>query len=61
MTLEATQPRNLLRRLYDWCIDAAHKPHAMWTMGAIAFTRTLDRAHGALLQVLVRPTSPDRR
>ena len=40
MTLEATQPRNLLRRLYDWCIDAAHKPHAMWTMGAIAFAES---------------------
>ncbi|MFA6266800.1 MAG: YqaA family protein [Pseudolabrys sp.] len=30
----------MLRRLYDWCIDAAHKPHAMWTMGAIAFAES---------------------
>jgi membrane protein YqaA with SNARE-associated domain len=40
MTVEAAQPRNLLRRLYGWCIDAAHKPHAMWTMGAIAFAES---------------------
>ena len=40
MTVEAAPPRNLLRRLYDWCIDAAHKPHAMWTMGAIAFAES---------------------
>ncbi|MEP7032030.1 MAG: YqaA family protein [Pseudolabrys sp.] len=30
----------MLRRLYDWCIDAAHKPHAMWTMGAISFAES---------------------
>jgi membrane protein YqaA with SNARE-associated domain len=30
----------LLRRLYDWCLDAAHKPHAMWTMAAIAFAES---------------------
>ncbi|HMJ45215.1 MAG TPA: YqaA family protein [Pseudolabrys sp.] len=30
----------MLRRLYDWCIEAAHKPHAMWTMGAIAFAES---------------------
>lgn len=40
MTLEAAPSRNLLRRLYDWCIDAAHKPHAMWTMGAISFAES---------------------
>jgi membrane protein YqaA with SNARE-associated domain len=40
MTVEATAPRSLLRRLYDWAIDAAHKPHAMWTMGAIAFAES---------------------
>lgn len=40
MTVEAVPPRNLLRRLYDWCIDAAHKPHAMWTMGAISFAES---------------------
>jgi membrane protein YqaA with SNARE-associated domain len=40
MTVEAAEPRSLLRRLYDWCIDAAHKPHAMWTMGAVAFAES---------------------
>ena len=40
MTLEAAAPRSLLRRLYDWCIDASHKPHAMWSMGAIAFAES---------------------
>lgn len=40
MTVEAAAPRSLLRRLYDWCIEAAHKPHAMWTMGAIAFAES---------------------
>jgi membrane protein YqaA with SNARE-associated domain len=40
MTFEAAAPRSLLRRLYDWCIEAAHKPHAMWTMGAIAFAES---------------------
>ncbi len=40
MTVQAAEPRSLLRRLYDWCIDAAHKPHAMWTMGAIAFAES---------------------
>ena len=40
MTLEAAAPRSPLRRMYDWCIEAAHKPHAMWTMGAIAFAES---------------------
>jgi membrane protein YqaA with SNARE-associated domain len=40
MTFEAAAPRSLLRRLYDWCLDAAHKPHAMWTMAAIAFAES---------------------
>jgi membrane protein YqaA with SNARE-associated domain len=40
MTIEAAQPRSLLRRMYDWCLEAAHKPHAMWTMGAIAFAES---------------------
>ncbi|HEX3440045.1 MAG TPA: YqaA family protein [Pseudolabrys sp.] len=30
----------MLRRLYDWAVDAAHKPHALWTMGAIAFAES---------------------
>jgi len=27
----------MLRNLYDWCIDAAGKPHAAWILGAVAF------------------------
>ncbi|MDB5564893.1 MAG: DedA family protein, partial [Tardiphaga sp.] len=27
----------MLRRIYDWCIDAAHKPYALWLMGAVSF------------------------
>ena len=27
----------MLRRLYDWCIDAAHKPYALWVMGFVSF------------------------
>lgn len=40
MTVQASEARSLLRRLYDWCIDAAHKPHAMWMMGAVAFVES---------------------
>src|SRR5207247_2388326 len=27
----------LLRRIYDWCIEAAGKRHASWIMGALSF------------------------
>lgn len=40
MTLEAAEPRSLLRRLYDWCLEAAHKPHALWSMSAVAFAES---------------------
>jgi membrane protein YqaA with SNARE-associated domain len=40
MTVEATEPRSLLRRLYDWCLAAAHKPHATWLMGAVSFAES---------------------
>src|SRR3954469_261516 len=30
----------MLRRLYDWCIAAAGKPHADWIMGAISFAES---------------------
>jgi membrane protein YqaA with SNARE-associated domain len=40
MTIEAAKPRSLLRRLYDWCVDAADKPHAWWIMGAISFAES---------------------
>ncbi len=40
MTLEAAGSRSPLRRLYDWCLSAAHKPQAMWSMGAVAFAES---------------------
>jgi membrane protein YqaA with SNARE-associated domain len=30
----------MLRRLYDWCLDAAGKPHAAWIMGAVSFAES---------------------
>jgi membrane protein YqaA with SNARE-associated domain len=30
----------MLRRLYDWCIAAAGKPHATWTMGIVSFVES---------------------
>jgi membrane protein YqaA with SNARE-associated domain len=30
----------MLRRIYDWCIDSAHKPYALWLMGAVAFAES---------------------
>ena len=30
----------MLRRLYDWCIDAAGKPHAIWVMGGVSFAES---------------------
>jgi membrane protein YqaA with SNARE-associated domain len=30
----------MLRRTYDWCIDAADKPHALWLMGVISFAES---------------------
>src|SRR3569623_961305 len=30
----------MLKRIYDWCIDAAHKPYALWLMGAVAFAES---------------------
>jgi membrane protein YqaA with SNARE-associated domain len=30
----------MLRRLYDWCIAAAGKPHAAWLMGAVSFVES---------------------
>ena len=31
---------SMLRRLYDWCIAAADKPHATWLMGAVSFVES---------------------
>jgi membrane protein YqaA with SNARE-associated domain len=30
----------MLRRAYDWCIAAAHKPHALWLMGFVSFVES---------------------
>jgi membrane protein YqaA with SNARE-associated domain len=30
----------MLRRLYNWCVDAAGRPYATWLMGAISFVES---------------------
>jgi len=30
----------MLKRIYHWCIDAAHKPSALWIMGAVSFAES---------------------
>jgi membrane protein YqaA with SNARE-associated domain len=30
----------MLRRLYDWCINAAGKPYASWIMGVVSFVES---------------------
>src|SRR3954470_20938602 len=30
----------MLRRMYDWCIDAAHKPYALWLLGVVSFAES---------------------
>jgi membrane protein YqaA with SNARE-associated domain len=30
----------MLRRIYDWCINAAGKPHASWIMGIVSFAES---------------------
>src|SRR5271169_5822670 len=30
----------MLRRLYDWCVDAAGKPHASWILGCVSFAES---------------------
>ena len=30
----------MLRRIYDWCVNAAGKPYAAWLMGAISFVES---------------------
>src|SRR5215207_2153721 len=30
----------MLRRLYDWCIAAAHKKYAPWIMGSVSFAES---------------------
>lgn len=30
----------MLRRLYDWCVSAANKPYAAWTLGTVSFAES---------------------
>jgi membrane protein YqaA with SNARE-associated domain len=30
----------MLKRTYDWCIDAADKPYALWIMAAVSFAES---------------------
>jgi membrane protein YqaA with SNARE-associated domain len=30
----------MLKRIYDWCIRAAHKPYALWILAAVAFAES---------------------
>ena len=36
----ALRKPGLLRRLYDWCIAAADKPHATWLLGTVSFVES---------------------
>jgi membrane protein YqaA with SNARE-associated domain len=36
----AGNKRAMLRRLYDWCINAAGRPYASWIMGLVAFVES---------------------
>jgi membrane protein YqaA with SNARE-associated domain len=59
----------MLRRIYDWCIDAADKPYALWILAAVSFAESsffpvppdimllpMSLAHGGS-----RPSAPPRR
>jgi membrane protein YqaA with SNARE-associated domain len=39
MTDQAVRP-SLLRRMYNWCIAAAGRPHAEWLLGAVSFAES---------------------
>lgn len=30
----------MLRKIYDWCVAAAGKPHAAWALGAVSFAES---------------------
>jgi membrane protein YqaA with SNARE-associated domain len=32
--------RSMLRRLYNWCIAAADRPHASWLLGVVSFAES---------------------
>ena len=51
----------MLRRLYDWCIDAAGKPHASWILGAVSFAESsFFPAPPDLLLIPMALARPDR-
>jgi membrane protein YqaA with SNARE-associated domain len=39
-TTQTAQSRSPVRRLYDWCMAAAEKRHAFWTLGGVAFAES---------------------
>lgn len=39
-TTQTVQSRSPVRRLYDWCMAAAEKRHAFWTLGVVAFAES---------------------
>jgi len=30
----------MLKRIYDWCIESAHKPYSLWIMGIVSFAES---------------------
>ena len=40
MTVQAAEPRSLLHRLYDWCVAAAGRRHALGMLTAVAFAES---------------------
>jgi len=40
MTIEAAESRSLLRRLYDWCVAAAGRRHALGMLTLVAFVES---------------------
>jgi membrane protein YqaA with SNARE-associated domain len=30
----------MLKQIYDWCVEAADKPYALWVLGAVAFAES---------------------
>jgi membrane protein YqaA with SNARE-associated domain len=40
MTVEAAEPRSPLRRMYDWCVAAAGRRHALGILTAVSFAES---------------------
>jgi membrane protein YqaA with SNARE-associated domain len=40
MTVEAAEPRSLLRRMYDWCVGAAGRRHALGILTVVSFAES---------------------